>query len=167
MNSMLTMMPAFSEDGDFIVEVQDLYWRVVKTPPNDEFNLPSNTTYLLSDYVHACILADIHNKITNLPTRVNAYKECYIHFKSHHLAPDIWYLYRPKKGAFKNLQSAIEGCDDLIRTGHITEARISFTQDTKAPGCYYLQGQAGSVQVQFGEGADDGKGIKADGDHPA
>ena len=168
MNGISKAIPAISKSGDFIVEFKiqhDAPWRPITVPPTYEPDHLHGKPCLLSDYVHASILADLHHKRTNQPTRVNARRLCYIHFKSHHLDPDTWHLYNPT-GGFEDLQSAIKGCDDLMRTGHITETRVSFTQDTKSPGCYYPQGRATSFQIQLGEGANDGQRIQTDSDHP-
>ncbi|WP_156013271.1 hypothetical protein [Thioalkalivibrio sp. HK1] len=92
MSGIAPMMPAISEDGDFIIEVQSrcgTYWKAVIAPPTDNIDYQHGKPYLLSDYVHASILADLHRKTTNRPTRVNALKVCYVHFKSHRLDPDI------------------------------------------------------------------------------
>ncbi len=132
--------PSFSNDGIFIVEFQaedDANWKVVTAPKiySSEYH---NKPYPFSDYVHAKIYADIYHAETKLPTRVNVYeKKSYIHFKSRYLDPDIWHLYKHEQSPFYNLQSAIEGCELLMRTGYITETRVSFEEDTTLPGCYY------------------------------
>ena len=124
MNGIPTGIPATIEGGDFIVEVQarnDPHWKeaIMESPYEPALY---GKPHSFSDFVHARIFADLHHKRINLPTRVNARRLCYIHFKSHHLEPDTWHLYH-KKNAFEYLQSAIKGCDDLMRTGHITETR--------------------------------------------